>query len=219
MNRKLIPILLILCSISSVYSQSSDSLVQKAYAAYQQKRFVESAVIIERAITAGVSDPVVYYNAACFFALSGRKEKAWYYLEKSIHTGYQDVAHMQKDSDLVTLWTDIKWKTVIEQMRMMKPTIENRNAIIADMNNIAAHAYQYMIRPSSMGGGGGSYAGYRIPIAMASNQNGNYSVTAVAGQELMMTGTYPTGGGTVTAIVNSRGQAGRWQFSGAFLAE
>ncbi len=35
----------------------------------------------------------------------------------------------------------------------------NRDAIINDMNNLAAQAYQYRIRPTSMAGGAGSVRG------------------------------------------------------------
>src|SRR3972149_2862047 len=54
----------------------------------------------------------------------------------------------------------------------------NKDAIINDLNNISAHAYQFKIRPSSMGGGQGSYSGYAIPRKMASNENGTYSVSS-----------------------------------------
>ncbi len=32
-----------------------------------------------------------------------------------------------------------------------------RDAIISDITNLAANAYQHRIRPASMGGGGGAY--------------------------------------------------------------
>ena len=48
----------------------------------------------------------------------------------------------------------------------------NKDAMINDLNNLAAHAYQFRIRPSSMGGGQGTYTGYTIPTKMKSNENG-----------------------------------------------
>jgi type II secretory pathway pseudopilin PulG len=51
----------------------------------------------------------------------------------------------------------------------------NKDAIINDLNNIAAQAYQYRIRPSSMAGGNGSYTGFSIPQKMASNANAGYT--------------------------------------------
>src|SRR5512146_509930 len=60
----------------------------------------------------------------------------------------------------------------------------NKDAIINDLNNIAAQAYQYRIRPSSMAGGNGSYTGFKIPTKMATNANATYTCD-------------PTGGSTV----------------------
>ena len=53
----------------------------------------------------------------------------------------------------------------------------NKDAIINDLNNIAAHAYQYRLRPKSMNGGAGSYAGFAIPSQLASNANASYTCT------------------------------------------
>ena len=50
----------------------------------------------------------------------------------------------------------------------------NKDAMINDVNNIAANAYQYRIRTSSMGGGNNSYVGYTIPSRLSSNSNATY---------------------------------------------
>ena len=57
----------------------------------------------------------------------------------------------------------------------------NRDAIINDINNLAANAYQYRIRPASMAGGGGNYLGYTVPFKMSSNDNATYTAAVVAG--------------------------------------
>jgi hypothetical protein len=83
----------------------------------------------------------------------------------------------------------------------------NKDAIINDINNIAANAYQFYIRPISMAGGGSSYTGgtgYHIPARMSSNDNATY--TAPAANPLVITGTsktYPTG--IITANVSALG--------------
>ncbi len=56
----------------------------------------------------------------------------------------------------------------------------NKDAIINDLNNIAAQAYQYRIRPASMAGGNGAYTGFKIPLKMASNANAVYTCTPTA---------------------------------------
>lgn len=52
----------------------------------------------------------------------------------------------------------------------------NLDAIIADLNNLGAMAYQYHMRPTSMGGGQGTYVGFAIPANMAENENGEYDI-------------------------------------------
>src|SRR6266571_5736241 len=55
-------------------------------------------------------------------------------------------------------------------------TQANKDGVTSSLVNIAANAYQYKIRPTTMGGGGNSYALYTIPSKMAADANGNYSV-------------------------------------------
>ena len=52
----------------------------------------------------------------------------------------------------------------------------NRDAVISDLNNLAAFAHQYYIRPTAMGGGGNSFVGFAMPTGFASNANGAYSI-------------------------------------------
>jgi hypothetical protein len=95
----------------------------------------------------------------------------------------------------------------------------NKDAMINDINNIAANAYQFYIRPTSMAGGGSSYTGgngYKIPARMSSNDNGTY--VAPAANPLVITGTsktYPSA--TVKASVSALGVVGSWVFTADFL--
>ncbi|HTK81241.1 MAG TPA: hypothetical protein VL633_03035 [Bacteroidota bacterium] len=57
----------------------------------------------------------------------------------------------------------------------------NKDAIVSDLNAIAADAFQYSQRPHGMGGGDGSFAGYAIPGVLASNDNATYSLSASPG--------------------------------------
>jgi hypothetical protein len=56
----------------------------------------------------------------------------------------------------------------------------NKDAMINDVNNMAANAYQYRIRTTSMGGGNNSYVGYTIPSKLSSNSNATYVATGTA---------------------------------------
>jgi len=85
----------------------------------------------------------------------------------------------------------------------------NRDGMIDDLNNLNASAYQFYIRPISMGGGGGAFdmskgaaAVYTIPAKMASNDNGTYVATPGA-TTIKFVGTSVQGNGTVTCTFDA----------------
>jgi flagellar basal body-associated protein FliL len=95
----------------------------------------------------------------------------------------------------------------------------NRDGIVNDLNNLAANAYQFKIRPTTMGGGGGKYTGngttYVVPTKLASNENGSYAVS-VAAQSVTFTGTSSASYGTVVAVCDSTGALGSFTYTGQF---
>jgi hypothetical protein len=94
----------------------------------------------------------------------------------------------------------------------------NKDAIINDLNNVAAHAYQYKIRPASMAGGDGKYTGYKLPTKMATNENATYSPTTITATDVTVTATsVQNTANTVVVIINAEGRLGSWTFAGDFL--
>ena len=92
----------------------------------------------------------------------------------------------------------------------------NKDAIINDLNNLAAHTYQYKIRPTSMGGGQGVYTGYAIPSKMLSNENAAYVATPTATSVSILATSNSNTTNTVTAVVDSDGRLGSWTYAGDF---
>jgi len=98
----------------------------------------------------------------------------------------------------------------------------NKDAIINDLNNLFANAYQYRIRPASMGGGGGSYAGYKIPATLSSNENGTYTTdpSPVTAADLIVFNAESSQDSTRTVVVNIDGTgrpvANSWTYDGDF---
>ena len=90
----------------------------------------------------------------------------------------------------------------------------NHDAIINDLNNIAANAYQHYIRPASMGGGANSYDGtgatgaaaYTIPSRMQTNENGTYSPVNTATTCTVTGSSSSVANAKVVAVVNAQGQ-------------
>jgi len=54
----------------------------------------------------------------------------------------------------------------------------NRDAMVNDMNIIASNGQQHFVRPAAMGGGGGSFNGYSLPMRYANTGNGKYTVVS-----------------------------------------
>ncbi len=82
----------------------------------------------------------------------------------------------------------------------------NRDAVIADLNNIGAYAQQYYRKPTSLGGGGNTFTGFTIPPSLATTGNGTYTATVGATVVTIVgTGTERGNDGTnkvkVTAVV------------------
>ena len=75
-------------------------------------------------------------------------------------------------------------------------TQANKDGVTSSLVNIAANAYQFKIRPTSMGGGSGVYdnskgatAAYAIPAKMAADDNGAYTLVSNAPQLCTIKGT------------------------------
>ncbi len=95
----------------------------------------------------------------------------------------------------------------------------NKDAIINDLNNLAANAYQYSVRPSSMGGGNGMYNRYKIPTLLRSNENASYSCTFSSDfDNVIFRATSIHGYGTISATVGLDGKiiASKWVYTGDF---
>ena len=93
----------------------------------------------------------------------------------------------------------------------------NKDALVNDLNNLAANAYQFKIRPSTMGGGQGSYAAYNIPTKLQSNDNGTFERSGGSGTEITLKRNslgYP--GSYVQAKCDSNGRLGSFTYAGQF---
>jgi hypothetical protein len=94
----------------------------------------------------------------------------------------------------------------------------NRDALISDIENITSHAMQFYYRPTSIGGGGGTFVGYSIPAKMATNENGVYVASGATTTQITITGTSIDGNGTaaVTFSAVTGKVVGPYSFTGIF---
>ena len=81
-------------------------------------------------------------------------------------------------------------------------TQANRDGITASIVNIAANAYQFKIRPTTMGGGSGAYTGYSIPVKMKTDDNGTYALSSAGATSCVVTGTSSVNSGWVATCTS-----------------
>jgi hypothetical protein len=92
----------------------------------------------------------------------------------------------------------------------------NRDAIINDLNNLAAQAYQYRIRPTSMGGGQGDYSSFVIPTKMRTNENATYNSTPSQNSIAFTAISAQNPTNTVNVTIDSFGRLSGWSYAGDF---
>jgi hypothetical protein len=96
----------------------------------------------------------------------------------------------------------------------------NKDAITNDLNNLAANAYQYRIRPSAMGGGNNSYTGYSIPSKLQTNENASYTIVSNSGAGIVLMGTsIQNASNTGQVSIGTDGRSlptGGWSYNGDF---
>lgn len=94
-----------------------------------------------------------------------------------------------------------------------------RDSLINDVQSLAADAFQYKSRPANMGGGGGKYLGYVIPIRLRSNDNGTFTPTTpvATSQSVTFVATSIAFSGSITAVLDSTGLLGSFTYTDEFL--
>jgi len=103
----------------------------------------------------------------------------------------------------------------------------NKDAILSDINNLGADAYQFKIRPSSMGGGNGAYDNSSGGAAYAvktngpwgtSNPNATYTITTQSATSIAFQGSSKTvTTSTVTITFDANGKGNTPTYTGQFL--
>lgn len=70
----------------------------------------------EEALAREENEPLVLYNIACFFAMSGDTERSLDLLERAVASGWGDRAWLETDSDLDLLREDARFKALLERI-------------------------------------------------------------------------------------------------------
>ena len=79
-----------------------------------------------------------------------------------------------------------------------------KDAVVSDCTNLGAMAQQYFRKPTAMGGGSNSFAGYTIPTQLATTANGTYVTTGTPdASSCVITGTPTSSAGYSWTIVTT----------------
>ena len=72
------------------------------------------------------------------------------------------------------------------QMFSAHSTEANKDGLTSGIMAINANAYEFKIRPRTLGGGLPSYVNYAIPIKLQSDENGAYTITSVTAMQIQL---------------------------------
>ena len=105
-----------------------DDLLKAAQAAYDSKKYAESAALYKRALpfVIELDRGGTEYNLACSLALAGDHDEAFDILGSAVEDGYTDRKGAETDRDLVSLHPDPRWQTVLSAMSELKSQQDRR---------------------------------------------------------------------------------------------
>lgn len=87
-------------------------------------------------------------------------------------------------------------------------TEANKDGVTSSLMSLSANAYEFKIRPRTMGGGLPSYVGYSVPLRLQSDENGTYEVFgSITATQIQLRGTSSENSSwTAVCTVDSLGQ-------------
>jgi hypothetical protein len=86
----------------------------------QRGQFDDSLRIDERLSRLEPGNPLVFYNLACSYSLTGRQDHAAVALDRALALGYRDFKWLARDPDLRSLRKHPSFRTIEEKIRRMK---------------------------------------------------------------------------------------------------
>ncbi|MEI8047910.1 MAG: alpha/beta hydrolase [Bacteroidota bacterium] len=128
---------------SSLFGQTNafkyESLIRKADSLYQAKDFMNSALAFSDAFNAPDAKITMNhrYNAACSYALANNADSAFCYLNYiATAMNYTNYGHIKSDPDLKSLYTDSRWKPLLEKVKA------NKDKAFASLDFITLNGYK-----------------------------------------------------------------------------
>ena len=86
----------------------------------QRGRYVEGLHVDERLARLEPQNPLVFYNLACSYSLTGELRRAAFALDHAIELGYRDFKWLARDPDLKKLRADAAFAELKEKIKQLK---------------------------------------------------------------------------------------------------
>lgn len=83
-------------------------------------RFPEGLLVDQRLARLEPDNPVVFYNLACSYSLTGQFPRAMRALDKALNLGYRDFAWLARDPDLKKLRAHPAFEEIKNRIRALK---------------------------------------------------------------------------------------------------
>jgi len=122
--KKLTVIFFILMNCFFIQAQTYKDFVQKGDSCYKAKDYKLSVFYFEKAFKIEHKMPSDLYNGACAAALNNDDKKAFQWLNLSSDNGYENLANLQKDSDLESLHGKKEWEKMIRKLQKKLDILE-----------------------------------------------------------------------------------------------
>ncbi len=98
---------------------------------YNDDSYLEAAEAYRKAAELGYREDTAAYNAACSYALAGRKDDAFTWLKKSAELGFDLESYLRSDDDLDSLRSDPRFAEMKKAARTAKAEGKSADSVVA----------------------------------------------------------------------------------------
>lgn len=130
--------------------QDGQAWYRKGFALHAMRRYDQALECHIRAAGFPKVGPTAAYNAACVYALTGRPDQAFAWLEKAVEKGFTGKTHMATDPDMDSLREDPRYARIVASIRLTKDNLE-RISVYSNQVQRQAARLSYWSGSTAMG--------------------------------------------------------------------
>ena len=117
---------------------------------------------------------------------------------------------------LISIPVAVIQRNVSASLHESQAIIENKDAMLYEMNPVAERLYEYRVLPKELGGGNGSFTGFTLPKDLASTTEAQYKIELHDTLAIVEAKSVKYPLGTITAKISKQGKFLDWKYSELF---